>query len=255
MRRLYSLMLLALALTVAGCASTDRKVEEDRLLGTAPEAYARAKSALQREDYAEAVELYGKLEARYPFSEYAERAMLESAYAYYKYDDPGTAVVTVERFLKLHPRHEQVPYAWYLKGLALMSQGNNLLRRYVPRDRAQFDQTSLKQAFDAFSQVVQLAPDSSYAADAARRLEELRNLLAGNELAVAQFYYRRGAYLAAVERAQFLLERYQGAPSMPDALIVSVRAYRALGLADLAAASRSVLAANYPDRVAEADRD
>ncbi|MGK0674133.1 MAG: outer membrane protein assembly factor BamD [Halothiobacillaceae bacterium] len=241
--------LLLSAALVSGCSwFKDKKESQEDPYATAADIYGQASRALKTGNYEEAIKQFETLEARYPFGPYAEQAKLEAAYAYYKYGEQESAIATIDRYLQLHPRGENVDYALYLKGLANLKRGASLTDEYVKeRDLARRDQGALQEAFNAFSELVRRFPTSKYAEDSQKRLLELRNLMAEHELYVAQYYMKRGAWLSAANRAQGLIERYQGAPSMPEALKIMVEAYTKLGLTDLAADARKVLELNYPE--------
>ncbi|MDD2892462.1 MAG: outer membrane protein assembly factor BamD [Halothiobacillaceae bacterium] len=247
---LFSVFVL-LAVT-AGCSWFQGKdedtLEKEAANTPAVDLYAKASRALKTGDYEGAIQGFETLEARYPFGSYSEQAKLEAAYAYYKYGEQESAIATVDRYLQLHPRGENVDYALYLKGLANLKRGSSLTDDYVrQRDHSRRDQGALQQAYSSFSELVRRFPQSKYAEESQQRLLEIRNLMAEHELYVAQYYMKRGAWLAAANRAQNLLERYNGAPTMPDALKIMVQAYTRLGLTDLAADSRKILELNYPD--------
>jgi len=244
---LFALVLSATLLS--GCSwFKDKKEDKEDPYATAADIYSQASRALKTGNYEEAIKQFETLEARYPFGPYAEQSKLEAAYAYYKYGEQESAIATLDRYLQLHPRGENVDYALYLKGLANLKRGASLTDEYVKeRDLSRRDQGALQEAFNAFSELVRRFPSSKYVEDSQRRLLELRNLMAEHELYVAQYYMKRGAWLSAANRAQGLIERYQGAPSMPEALKIMVEAYTKLGLTDLAADARKVLELNYPE--------
>lgn len=249
-----SLPLIALALSavlLSGCSWFKDKPETETEVdpyATAADLYGQASRALKTGNYEEAIKQFETLEARYPFGPYAEQSKLEAAFAYYKYGEQESAIATVDRYLQLHPRGENVDYALYLKGLANLKRGASLTDDYVKeRDPAHRDQGALQEAFNTFSDLIRRFPASTYAEDSQSRLLELRNMMAEHELYVAQYYMKRGAWLSAANRAQGLIERYQGAPSMPEALKIMVQAYTKLGLTDLAADARKLLEVNYPD--------
>ncbi|OYY75128.1 MAG: hypothetical protein B7Y40_01515 [Gammaproteobacteria bacterium 28-57-27] len=251
-RTLAFLSVFALLALVSGCSwfqgKDDDTLEKEAANTPAVDLYAKASRALKTGDYEGAIQGFETLEARYPFGSYSEQAKLEAAYAYYKYGEQESAIATVDRYLQLHPRGENVDYALYLKGLANLKRGSSLTDDYVrQRDHARRDQGALQQAYSSFSELVRRFPQSRYAEESQQRLLEIRNLMAEHELYVAQYYMKRGAWLAAANRAQNLLERYNGAPTMPDALKIMVQAYTRLGLTDLAADSRKILELNYPD--------
>lgn len=251
-RTLAFLPVIALLAFTSGCSwfqgKDDDTKEKEAANIPAVDLYAKASRALKTGDYEGAIQGFETLEARYPFGSYSEQAKLEAAYAYYKYGEQESAIATVDRYLQLHPRGENVDYALYLKGLASLKRGSSLTDDYVrQRDLARRDQGALQLAYGSFSELVRRFPQSKYVEDSQQRLLEIRNLMAEHELYVAQYYMKRGAWIAAANRAQMLLERYNGAPTMPDALKIMVQAYTRLGLIDLAADARKVLELNYPD--------
>ncbi|MEW6445527.1 MAG: outer membrane protein assembly factor BamD [Pseudomonadota bacterium] len=237
------------ATLLSGCSwFQDKKEKEEDPYATAADIYSQASRALKTGNYEEAIKQFETLEARYPFGPYAEQSKLEAAYAYYKYGEQESAIATVDRYLQLHPRGENVDYALYIKGLANLRRGYNLTDEYVKeRDQSRRDQGALREAFNAFSELIRRFPASRYTEDSQKRLLDLRNLMAEHELYVAQYYMKRGAWLSAANRAQDLIEKYNGAPSMPEALKIMIEAYGRLGLDDLAADARKVLELNYPD--------
>ncbi len=209
--------------------------------------YGEAKAALDAGDYETAIDYYEKLESRYPFGRYAQQSQIDVAYAYWKNDEPASAIAAADRFIKLHPRHPNVDYAYYLKGLVNFEQGRSFMDRVVPRDMSQRDPGSVRESFDAFSELVRVYPQSRYAEDARQRMLYLKDLLARHEVHVADYYMRRGAYVAAANRARFVVENYQRSPAVPDALVIMAKAYRLMDLDDLSADALRVLELNYPD--------
>jgi outer membrane protein assembly factor BamD len=168
------------------------------------------------------------------------------AFAYWKYEENASAIAAAERFIKLHPRHPNVDYAYYLKGLVNFSQGSTIVDRIIPRDMSQRDPGAARQAFDDFSELVRRFPDSKYANDSRQRMLYLKNLLADHEVHVADYYMRRGAFVAAANRARYVVENYQRTPAVPEALAIMAKAYRLMDLDDLAADALRVLEMNYP---------
>ena len=254
-RTLALIPVLVLFSLVSGCSWFQGKDEDAEAKAAAnipaEDLYAKASRALKTGDYEGAVKDFETLEARYPFGSYSEQAKLEAAYAYYKYGEQESAIATIERYLQIHPRGENVDYALYLKGLASLKRGSNLTDDFIrQRDLARRDQGALQTAYASFSELVRRFPQSKYAEDADKRLLEIRNLMAEHELYVAQYYVKRGAWLAAANRAQGILERFNGSPVMPDALKIMIDAYTRLGLTDLAADARKVYELNYPDKAA-----
>lgn len=238
--------LVIVSALIAGCGSWGKPVDKTRDW-SAERLYQEAKLNLDNGNYETAIEYYNKLESRYPFGTLAEQAQLDVAYAYYKFDEPASAIAAADRFIKLHPRQANVDYAYYLKGLVHFSQGKSFFDRFFPRDMSLRDPGAARESFEAFSELVRRFPDSKYAKDASQRMVYLKNMLAQHEVHVANYYMRRGAYLAAANRAGYVVENFQRTPAVPDALVVMAKAYTVMGLDKLAADSVRVLRLNYPD--------
>lgn len=209
--------------------------------------YLQSIDALKDGNYTLAVEKLELLEARYPFGEFSQQAQLELIFAYYKNDEPDAAIVSADRFVRLNPAHENVDYAYYLKGLAAFEQTSGWLEKYLPIDENQRDPGAALESFDAFANLVGRYPNSQYAADANKRMLFLKNRLATHEVQVAQYYMERGAYIAAANRGRYVVENYQETLATPRALELMYQAYTQLKLDDLAQDSKSVLAENFPD--------
>lgn len=240
------LIAAGLAVLLGACALFGDKKDaiedwsEDKL-------YSEAKNALQSEYYERAIEYYERLQTRYPFGDFSKQAQLDLAYAYYKAEETASAVAACERFVKLYPTNPHVDYAYYLKGLANFSQGKGLTERFLPIDPSQRDPGASMQSFRDFTELTKRFPTSRYVRDARKRMMYLRNILAQHEVNVANFYVRRGAYLAAANRALYVVENYQQAPAMPEALALLVRAYKVMQLDELASGALRVLERNYPN--------
>jgi outer membrane protein assembly factor BamD len=240
-------LLLILALT--GCSTLEGLFddkEDETKEWSAEKLYSEAKESLADEYYTKAVEYYEKLLARYPFGANSQQSQLDLAYAYFKNEEAPSAVAACERFMKLYPDNRHVDYAYYLKGLARFQEGKGLAERFLDMDMSQRDQAAALKAFQDFAELTRRYPTSSYARDAQLRMTYLRNLLAQHEVNVAHYYMRRGAYVAAAGRARYVVEHYQRAPAMPDALVLMAKAYRVLALDDLADDAVRVLERNYP---------
>ena len=248
--RLVSAVLLAAGL--AACAQKDYDPTAD---WSKERLYHEAKRAMENAEFEQAIEYFEILEARYPFGPLALQAQLEIAYGYYKFDEFDSAIAACDRFIKLHPTHEAVAYAYYLRGLVRYEQGTGFLNNFYARDMAQMDQQRLRLAFADFRAVVEQHGDSAYAGDARKRMIYLRNEMARHELETARFYFARSAYTATLNRIDYLLSHYDGAPVVPDALALQAEAYDRLGLPGLAADSRRVLVSNWPERAALAEGD
>jgi outer membrane protein assembly factor BamD len=244
--RLSSLILLALLVLTTGCGLLPEQIDETKDW-SANQLYSEAKKRLAEKNYEKAIEYFEILEARYPFGRYAQQAQLEIAYAYYKFDEPDLAIASADRFIKIYPRHPNVDYAWYIKGLTNYNRGKSVVDRFLPQDPSERDTATMRAAYDDFNQLVKNYPNSIYARDGAQRMIYLRNNMAEYELHVADYYLRRKAYVAAANRGEHVVENYQRTPSVPGALVIMVRAYRKLGVADLEADAMRVLRINYPD--------
>lgn len=246
MIRVFRLLPSFALLILAACAAPE---EPDPTAGrSAEDVYQEARDHLDRENWQSAIELLEKLEARYPYGDHAQQAQLDIAYAYYKNTNYHSAVMAAERFIKLHPRHDHVDYAYYLRGLANFDRGDSFLQRVFRQNPAARDPEIMREAFDHFNELITRFPESRYAPDAARRMTYARNLLAEHELLAADYYLRRGAPLAAVNRAQYIVENYPQTGSVAGALELMVKAYRQMELPELADDALRVLARNHPDR-------
>jgi outer membrane protein assembly factor BamD len=239
--RLILVLLLALA---AGCAST----EDDETAGwSAQRLYGEAKDAMSNKDWPRAVKYLEKLEARYPYGRFAQQAQLEIAYAHWKDGERASAIAAVDRFIKMYPNHANADYAWYLKGLINFNDQYTLFANVLTPDMSDRDPKSTRESFNAFKEVATRFPDSKYAADAVARMRYLVNALASHEVHVARFYMKRGAFLAAANRAQYAIRHYSQAPAVEEAVFVLVKAYDALGMADLRDDADRVMRKNFPE--------
>ncbi|HET7363679.1 MAG TPA: outer membrane protein assembly factor BamD [Burkholderiales bacterium] len=238
-------LLAALALVGAGCSSLN---SEDETIGwTAQRLYGEAKDAMASRDWQKAIKLLEKLEARYPYGRYAQQAQLEIAYANWKDGERASAIAAADRFIKLYPNHPSVDYAWYLKGLVNFYQMEGVLSWLTTPDMSDRDPKAARDAYFAFKEVQTRFPDSRYAEDSRARMRFLVNSLAANEVHVANYYMKRGAFLAAANRAQYAIEHYPQTPAVEEAMAIMVRAYDSLGMTDLRDAADRVLIKNFPD--------
>lgn len=252
--RLSSIFLIISLLVLnSGCAWLGKQADPTASM-SAEELYATAKESLEKNDYEVAIQHFESLEARFPFGRYAQQAQLEIAYAYYKSGESDSALAALDRFINRHPQHPHVDYAWYMKGLVNFNRGASFLDRLFPRDATERDNRVALQAFQDFTELLQRYPNSRYAEDASLRLVFLHNGLARYEINVADYYIRRGAPVAAVNRARFVLENYQRTPAVADALVVQVKGYRMLGMDSLAEDALRVLRTNYPEHAFLTDR-
>ena len=241
------LPVLAMLLTLSGCGILGDKEKEDETRDwSANRLYDSARAAMQDGSYDSAIGYYEKLEARYPFGQFAQQALLESAYSHYKNDSPEEAVAAADRFIKLYPRHPNVDYAYYLKGLSNFNRNFGFFQKYIPTDREQRDQAAALQAFNDFSELIKLYPDSKYAEDSKQRMVYLRNSVAEYDVHVGRYYIKRGAYLAAVNRGRNVVENYPKTTAVANALAVMLVGYTLLDMQELADDTRRVLELNHP---------
>lgn len=241
--RALSVTILGLAL-IGGCALN----AGDETKNWSPERlYSAAREELEERNYQKAIGYYEKLEARYPYGRYAQMAQLESAYAYWKDNEPAQALATVERYIKMHPESAQVDYAYYLKGRINFNEDLGIMGYIAEKDMTERDPKAAQEAFDAFKELVTRFPDSKYTPDARQRMRYLVNALASAEVNVAEYYLRRAAYVAAVNRAQYAITNYPDAPAIERALTVLAKSYDAMGLTDLRDDALRTLQATYPD--------
>lgn len=243
--RVLGLVLLAATLALGGCGLLP-EVKDETSGWSAQKLYAEAKDNLNSGNYERAVKLFETLESRYPFGRYAQQAQLEVAYAYYKDSEPISAIAACDRFIKLHPNHPNVDYAYYLKGLANFNDDLGLLGNLVNQDLSERDPRAARDAFLAFKELVTRFPDSKYAADSTARMTYLVNALASNEVHVAKYYLKRKAWVAAANRAKEVLKTYPEAPALEEALAVMVVAYDKLELVALRDDAQRVLNLNFP---------
>ena len=243
---LLNLSALFLAAILTGCASSG-DMDDETYGMTVAELYKEAKTQLEKGEYATAIQHYEKLESRFPYGTYAERARMEVAYAYYKDAQPETAIISANRFIKLHPNHENVDYAYYLRGLASFDTTVSFLDRVFDQAPSERDPKSILQAFQYFSELIKRFPKSRYTPDAIKRMKLLRENLSRYEIHVANYYLHRGAYLASANRAKYVIENYQGTLAIPDALALMIDSYRKLGMHDLANDALRVLELNHPE--------
>ena len=241
---------LFLALCLTACGLLPEQVDETKGW-SANKLYSEAKTNLNDGNYEKAIKFYEKLEARFPYGRYAQQAQLEIAYAYYKDKDVASSIAAAERFIKLHPNHPNVDYAYYLKGLANFNDDLGLLGRlatsFTGQDMTERDPKAARESFDAFKDLVTRFPDSKYTPDSIERMNYLVNALASHEIHVARYYMRRGAYVAAANRAQYALKNYPQAPANEEGLLILVQAYDKLGMTDLRNDAERVLKTNFPD--------
>jgi len=246
------LSVVSLTISLSACSmlsqNKEEKSAEAEITISAEQLLKQGRSESALGNYEAAIKKFETLEARYPLGKFAEQAMLESSYAYYKFDEPDTALDTIDRFSRMYPRSARIDYALYLRGLVNFNRGGSMIDRIFPRSFSDLDGVRKKEAFHDFQKLLTRYPDSKYAPDAAKRVGYLRNSLGNGEVAVAKYYMKRGAYLAAFNRAEYTIANHQGTPAIIEALQVKICAAEQLKRAKIAADTRRVLKLNFPKK-------
>jgi outer membrane protein assembly factor BamD len=243
MKRNLSLILI-LTVLILGCSSApDELVVADR---GEEVLYQDAKQKLAVGNFSGAAELLSALDSRYPYGAYSHSVQLDLIYAYYKSGKTAETLATIDRFIRLNPNHSDVDYVYYMRGLTQMDLDNDLFQSMLGLDRADKDPTSSRQAFADFRRLIQRYPQSKYAADARKRMVYIKNRLAKYEIAIARFYMRRQAYVAAANRGKYVLEHYSDSSQLQQALEIMVESYDQLGLLELKRNALKTLRLNFP---------
>ena len=238
------ILISLLAITLTACAGKPK--EDPTANQTAQTAYQQAKEVLDNGLYNRAIELLSAVESRYPFGPLARQVQLDLIYAYYKSGDVQKALAAIDRFIRLNPNHTELDYVYYMRGLSNLLADENGLHDFVGIDRADRDLASTRQAFDDFKLLVTNFPQSKYAPEGKKRMLSIKNTLAKHELLIADYYMRRGAYLAAANRGKYIVEYYRDSPLVEKALEVMVESYDKLGLTKLKEDTYQVLKLNFP---------
>ena len=243
---LLSSILIVAALLLSSCSVFTTKAADETAGWSAQRLYGEAKDLMASNDWGKAVKYLEKIEARYPYGRFAQQAQLETAYCYYKDGDRASALAAADRFIKLYPNHPHIDYVYYLKGLINFNENQGLFSILSSPDMSERDQKATREAFDAFKVLVTRFPDSKYAPDGKARMRYLVDALASYEVHVARYYMRRGAYIAAANRAQYAVKTYPQAPAVEEAVFIMVKAYDKLGMTDLRDAADRVMHTNFP---------
>jgi len=244
-KKTFSVLSIFIFLLILSSCSSNEEMPDERLVEK--ELYDQAQSRLKNGSFSTAIMSLEALEARFPFGRYAEQAQAELIYAYYMNSQFEASQSAAERFINLHPRHSHTGYAFYMKGLAAFTDDSGLFSRYFQSDLAKREVIMAQTSFDELSDFISRYPNSKYVPHAKQRMIYLRNLLAEHEIYVADFYMKRGAYLAAIGRAKYVIEHLPNTPQTPYALSVLVEAYEMLEYEELRKTSLDILEANYPD--------
>lgn len=244
------ILALFLTLLLSACGLLPKDLEDSKTW-SASKYYSEAKTELNDGNYAAAIKLFEALEARYPYGRYAQQAQLEIAYAHYKDGEQAMAMAAADRFIKLHPNHANVDYAYYLKGLANFNDDLGLMgivtEKILNQDMSERDPKASHESFESFKELVTRFPKSKYTPDAVQRMKHLVNVVALNEIQVARYYMKRGGYVAAANRAQYALKEYPQTPATEEALFIMIKAYDALGMDELRDDADRVMRKNFPE--------
>lgn len=248
MRSLAVIAALFLATLLSGCGLLP-EVKDETVGWSANKLYTTAKELMNDGSYDSAIKYYEKLESRYPYGRFAQQAQIDIAYSYWKSGEPASAIAACDRFIKLHPNHPNVDYVYYLRGLINFNEDLGLLGIVSQQDMTERDPKGARESFEAFRELITRFPDSKYTPDATLRMTYLVNALAKLEVHVARYYMKRGAYVAAINRAQYAVKSYPDVPATEEALFIMVKAYDLLGMNELRDDSERVMRKNFPNSV------
>lgn len=245
--RLLAPVLLGAVVTVTGCSSSDN--EEKAVLANmgAQQLYDSAKQSMEVGNFSAASQTLSALDSRYPFGPLSHQVQLDMIYSYYKSGKIDETLATIDRFIRLNPNHSDVDYAFYMRGLTNMESDSNLFQELMDIDRTDRDPSKSRQAFEDFRRLIQQYPNSKYAADAKQRMVYIKDRLARYEIAIARFYMRRQAYVAAANRGRYVIEHFPNTTQVQQALEIMVSSYEQLGLDELRENALKTLKLNYPE--------
>jgi len=246
MKRVIFIFALMSAILLTGC-SKQQDVYSPYRSKSAKTLYQTGSHAFKKGDYDTASQNFGAMDALYPFSPYSQDARLKAIYAYYQAGDSDSALASADEYIRLYPRSRHVDYAYYMKGVITYKSGLNWFQKVTGVDPSGRDVTYMRKAFRTFQELVRYFPHSRYLTDAKLHMVYIRNIIAKHDIRIGTFYLRRKAYVAAINRANEVLETFQGSPSTMDALVLRVKAYRALGMNRLENESLILLKKNYPN--------
>lgn len=239
-----NVFLLTTAIALTGCSSSnDVDMVPDK---SAQALFFDAREALDNGVYQRAIQILSTIDARFPFGAISHQVQLDLLYAYYKMGNTEQGIALADRFLRLNPDHQDLDYVYYMKALINIATEKNTFQELVGIDRADRDPTASRQAFNDLKTILALYPESKYVADAKKQMLSIKSRLARYELAVAEFYFKREAYVSAANRGRYILEYYSPSDEVEGALEMMIASYDKLGLDDLRSNAQQVLAANYP---------
>lgn len=241
-----AMLVLTMAAVVAGCGTI--KAEQDVTAGwSADRLYQEARTEISAGNWKDARSRLEALEARYPFGNYAQQALIDQAYVNWKDEEPEQALAAIDRFQQQYPNHAGTDYMLYLKGLVTFTPPSAAFTKVTRQDPSERDPKGLRESYEAFNELIKRYPDSRYTADAKKRATWLVDTIARNEVHVAEYYYTRGAYVAAVNRAQTVITDFQGVPVAERALYITYLSYDKLGMTELRDDAKRVLDQNFPN--------
>jgi outer membrane protein assembly factor BamD len=247
MRRYNLTFVVFILLTLQSCAYFDAVKVDPYQSMSESQLYQQGSEFLSNADIPNAVSVFETLEARFPFSTYAQQSVLDLAFAYYDFGQKDDTIAECDRFIDLYPNHPNLDYAYYLRALSNLEKDQPFFQEILGQDVSKYDLTRLNNAYNDFLLIVNRFSGSKYADDAGNRLVFLRNSMASHEVYVAKYYLKRGAYIASSERAKYMLEKYPGAPATKDALIILIECYNNLDMKNSAKVTADVLVKNFPD--------
>ena len=252
-RSLYRTLIPVIAVALISAVTASCSSNQDKIAkGSEQDIYNRAQRYLNGSNWDLSIQVLQALEETYPFGVYADHAQLELIYAYFRAGEYEASIASADRFIRLHPQHRNVDYAFYMRGIASFYNDSSFSSIF-PTDITKRDPGTAKESFNYFSQLLQEYPDSAYTLDAKKRMIYLRNTLARAEINVANYYFKRGAYLAAANRGRWVVENMQETPAVPDGLAVMAQAYHLLDMQSLSDDAAHVLIHNFPDHPAVSD--
>ncbi|MBT1452280.1 outer membrane protein assembly factor BamD [Glaciecola sp. XM2] len=234
-------------MTLSGCSSSDMDEREIIANQGANALYQQAKRNMDVGNFSAAAATLSAIDSRFPFGPLSHQVQLDLIYSYYKTGNVEQTLATIDRFIRLNPNHADVDYAMYMRGISNMEQDNNLFQTMLNVDRSDRDPSKSREAFEDFRNLIEKHPESEYAVDAKQRMLAIKNRLAKYEIAVARFYMRREAYVAAANRGRYVLENYPDTPQIQPALEIMVASYDELGLAELRENAVKTLRLNFPE--------
>lgn len=246
-KNVLSAMIIVAVMSLSACTSVEDEQRELVANQGAQALYNQAKENLENGNFSAAAQTLSLIDSKFPFGPLSHQVQLDLIYAYYKSGNVDQTLATIDRFIRLNPNHVDVEYALYMRGVVNMEQDSNLFQELFQVDRSDRDPSKSKEAFEDFRRLVENHPDSKYAADAKQRMLHIKDRLAKYEIAVARFYMRREAWVAAANRGRYVLEHFSDTPQVQPALEIMIASYDNLGLSDLKNNAIKTLRINYPD--------